>query len=93
MMAKRTVAQFVGFAGTQRVLTKDDQNQIAGVDRGVGREDLVWEPGNTKIDVTDVHEDVVAYLKGSDEFKVREVEVDDDPSSTDAGSSEGTDQA
>ena len=71
----RTVAHFVGFHGTTRILTVADQNQIAGVEKGVGKEDLVWPAGNAKLDVTDVHPAVLDYLKSDDEFKVGSVEV------------------
>lgn len=78
----RTVAKFTGFHGTRRVLTKADQDKIAGVDKGVGKEDLVWEPGNSKLDVTDVHPDVLDYIKSDAEFSVRAVEVTpDEPAS------------
>jgi hypothetical protein len=68
------VAQFVGHVGTKRVITKKDQDKLIGVP-GVAKEDLVWEAGNRKVNVTDVHEDVLSYLKDSDEFKVRSVEA------------------
>lgn len=74
----RTVAQFVGFHGTRRILTVDDQNKLAGVEKGVGSADLIWEPGNSKLDVTDVHPEVLAYLKSDEEFKVTSVEVTPD---------------
>ena len=69
-----TVAQFVGHAGTERILTKKDQDGLIGVP-GVAKTDLVWPVGNTKLDVTDVHEEVLNYLKSDEEFKLREVEV------------------
>ncbi len=71
---KRTVAQFIGHVGTERIITKEDQDRIVGT-KGVAKKDLVWAPGNSKLDVTDVDEDVLAYLKTDDEFKLREVEV------------------
>lgn len=71
----RTIAQFVGFHGTTRIITKDDQNRLAGVTSGVGKEDLVWPAGNSKLDVTDVPADTLEYLKGDEEFKLSTVEV------------------
>lgn len=71
----RTIAQFTGFHGTTRILTKADQNRIVGVESGIGKEDLVWQPGNSKLDVTDAHEEVLAYLKSDSEFKLTSVEV------------------
>ncbi|QPX62565.1 hypothetical protein SEA_WOLLYPOG_12 [Arthrobacter phage Wollypog] len=70
----RVVAQFVGHAGTERIITKKDQDRLIGTD-GVAKRDLVWAPGNSKLDVTDVDEDVIAYLKSDEEFKLREIEV------------------
>ena len=70
---KATVVQFVGHPGTERIITKADQDRLIGV-KGVAKEDLVWAPGNTKIEV-DVDEEVLAYLKSDEEFKVRELEV------------------
>lgn len=69
----RTVAQFVGHAGVERVLTRSDQNKIVGA--AVATRDLVWKPGNTKVDVTDAAEDVIEYLKGDPKFAVKEIEV------------------
>lgn len=77
----RQIAKFVGFHGTRRILTKADQNGIVGVDSGIGKEDLIWEPGNSKLDVTDVHPDVLDYLNGDEEFQVRSVEVTPDAAS------------
>lgn len=74
----RIVAKFVGNHATIRVLTKADQNSIVGVDTGVGKEDLVWPINNGKLDVTDVHPDVLDYLRSDDEFKVTSVEVTPD---------------
>lgn len=71
----RQIAKFVGFHGTRRIITKADQDKLVGVSNGAGKEDLVWEPGNTKLDVTDVHPDVLDYMKSDDEFQVRAVEV------------------
>lgn len=70
----RQIAQFVGHVGTRRIITKKDQDALVGVN-GIATDDLVWEPGNKKVDVTDVHEDVLAYLKGDAEFKIRAVEA------------------
>jgi hypothetical protein len=70
----KTVAQFVGHVGTRRIITKEDQDAIIGV-KGVATEDLVWEPGNTKIDVSNVDEEVLAYLKGDENFKLRTVQA------------------
>lgn len=72
---KRTVAQYTGHAGTRRIISSKDQGTILGVKEKVG-EDLIWEPGNTKLDVTEVNHLVVDYLKKSGEFKVSEIEVD-----------------
>lgn len=71
----RTIAKFTGFHGTRRVIAKADQDRIVGVASGVGKEDLIWEPGNSKLDVTDVHPDVLEYLKTDGEFKLSTVEV------------------
>lgn len=70
----RQIAQFVGSVGTKRIITKAHQDDLIGA-KGVAKEDLVWEPGNKKVDVTDAHEDVLTYLKSDSEFKVRAVEV------------------
>jgi hypothetical protein len=75
---KATVAQFIGHAGTERILTKKDQDRLIGVD-GAATKDLVWAPGNTKLNVSDAHEDVIAYLKSDDEFAVKTVEVNAKP--------------
>jgi hypothetical protein len=77
----RQIAQFVGFHGTRRIITKADQDRLVGVPSGVGKEDLVWEPGNSKLDVTDVHPDVLEYLQHDEEFKVKSVEVTPDAAS------------
>lgn len=69
-----TVAKFVGHVGTERIITKKDQDNLIGVP-GVATADLVWPKGNSQIDVTDVHEDVLEYLKGDDEFKLKTVEA------------------
>lgn len=76
--ATRTIAQYTGFHGTRRIISKADQNNLVGVASGVGKEDLIWEPGNTKLDVTDVHPDVLEYLRTDGEFKLREVEVSEE---------------
>lgn len=76
--ATRTVAQFTGFHGAQRILTRADQNAIAGVTSGVGTADLVWGVNNGKLDVTDVHPDVLEYLKSDPEFKITEVAVSEE---------------
>lgn len=69
------VAQFTGSPGTRRIITKKDQDRLIGVD-GVAEKDLIWEPGgNTKVDVTNVHEDVLEYLKQDSRFKLKEVEA------------------
>lgn len=71
----RVVAEHVGGIFTERILTKKDQDKLVGTD-GVGIKDLVWPAGsNSKLDITDVHEDVLDYIKKSDEWRVREVEV------------------
>lgn len=70
----RTIAQFTGHAGVERTLTRANQDSIVGT-KGAGTRDLVWKPGNSKLDVTDVAEDVIAYLKGDPKFSVKEVEV------------------
>lgn len=72
---KKTIAQFTGHWGTRRVITAKDQGSILGVDEKVGT-DLIWEKGNSKVDVTDVHPDVVEHLKKDKSFKVSETEVD-----------------
>ena len=71
----RTLAQWVGHAGTTRVISKDDQNFIVGAK--VAKRDLRWEAGSrAKVDVTDVHEDVLTYLdKEEDDIKLSTVEV------------------
>lgn len=72
---KHIVAKFVGGIHTRRVISKKDQDQLIGV-AGVAQQDLVWEPGaGTKVDVTEVHEDVLEYLKKSPSFKISEVEA------------------
>jgi hypothetical protein len=71
----RTVAKFTGFHGTRRVISVADQNKLVGVESGVGKEDLIWEPGNSKIDVTNVHPDVLEHLRHDSEFRVSTVEV------------------
>lgn len=71
----RIVAQYKGFHGTVRTLTKADQNALAGVNSGVGKEDLVWPINNGKLDVTDVHPSVLEYLRSDPKFSVSEVEV------------------
>lgn len=81
----RIIAQFTGHAGVRRVLTRANQNKIVGTD-GAGTRDLVWEPGNAKVDVTDVAEDVLTYLRNDPKFSVKEVEVD----ASDAGDSTDT---
>lgn len=82
----RKIAQYKGFYGSRRLLTVADQNAIVGVKSGVGKEDLVWERNNGKLDVTDVHPEVLAHIEGAtDEWTVREVEVDAEES-TPAGS-------
>lgn len=70
----RTIAQFTGHAGVKRVLTRANQDKIIG-SSGVATKDLVWEPGNSKVDVTGVAEDVIAYLKDDAKFSVKEIEV------------------
>lgn len=70
----RTVAQFTGHAGTRRIIDKKAQDSLTGV-KGSSKEDLVWEAGNRKVDVTDVQPDVLEYLEKSDEFKITKVEV------------------
>lgn len=72
---KHIVAQYTGHSGTRRIITASDQGTILGVKGKVG-EDLVWEPGNSRIDVTDVNHLVVDHLKKSDEFKVQEIEIE-----------------
>jgi hypothetical protein len=74
-----TVVKFVGSAGTRRVITKADQDRLIGV-KGVATKDLVWEQGNTKLDVTGAHEEVLEYFKTDSEFKVTHVEAPADPS-------------
>lgn len=70
-----TVAKFVGHAGTERIIAKADQDRLIGVD-GVATKDLVWAPGNSSVDVTDVDEAILDYLKSDEEFKLRTVTVD-----------------
>ncbi len=71
-----TVVQFTGHVGTRRVISKKDQDRIVGVD-GVAQHELVWEPGNAKLVVTDynLHEDVVDYLKHDGEFRFTTVDA------------------
>lgn len=69
-----TIAKFVGHSGTRRVISKADQDKLIGVN-GAAKTDLVWEKGNRKVDVTDVHEDVLEYLKGDSEFRLSHAEV------------------
>lgn len=69
----RTIAQFTGHAGVERVLTRANQNEIVGA--AVATRDLVWKPGNKKVDVTEAHEDVITYLKEDPRFDVKDVEV------------------
>lgn len=69
------VVRFVGHSGTKRIITKSDQDRLIGVP-GAAKADLVWEPGNTKIDATEAHEEVIAYLKGDPAFQVKTVVVD-----------------
>lgn len=72
---KRVLAQYVGHAGTTRIIRKEDQDFLIGVD-GVAKEDLVWEAGSQKkVDITEVHEDVQTYLRKDEEFKISTVEV------------------
>lgn len=73
---KRTIAQYTGHHGTRRVISKADQDAIVGV-KGIGKEDLVWPAahGPRNVDVTDVDEAVLEYLKTDGDFKFREVEV------------------
>lgn len=69
------VAQFVGHPGTERHLTVADQDGLIGVP-GIAKKDLVWPAGGrAKLDITDVHEAVLEYIKGDPEFKVTEVEA------------------
>jgi hypothetical protein len=70
-----TIAKFVGHSGTRRVITAADQDGIIGV-KGAAKNDLVWEPGNTKLDVTEAHAEVIDYLKSDPAFQVRTVTVD-----------------
>lgn len=71
----RKVAQFVGHAGTKRIITKKDQDSLTGV-KGSAEKDLVWEPGNhTKVDITDVQPDVIEYIENDPDFKVKAVEL------------------
>lgn len=84
----RKIAQYNGFYGIQRVLTKADQNAIAGVKSGIGKEDLVWATNNGKLDVTDVHPEVLSYIESAtDEWTVRDVEVDAEESTPTAPAS------
>lgn len=69
-----TVAKFVGHAGTERVLTKADQDGLIGV-KGVATKDLVWPKGNSQLDVTDADEAVLEYLKVDEEFTLKTVEA------------------
>lgn len=69
-----TIAKFTGHSGTRRILTKANQDDIIGV-KGVATQDLIWEPGNKKVDVTDVNEEVIAALKADGNFTFRTVEV------------------
>lgn len=80
----RTIAQYTGHAGVRRVLTRSNQDTIVGAS-GAGTRDLVWEPGNAKLDVSDVAADVIEYLKGDPKFSVKEVEVAVDAAGTDDG--------
>lgn len=71
----RTVAQYKGGMFTERIITKKDQDKLVGTE-GIGKVDLVWPAGaNSKLDITDVHEDVLDYIKKDPEFSVKEVEV------------------
>lgn len=77
----RLVAEFTGKANFDvRHISAKDQNALVGTP--VTKKALEWNAGNNwKLDVTDVHPDVVSYLRDEDElFNVHEVavEVDDD---------------
>jgi len=71
----RVLAAFTGHEGTTRIIRKQDQDFLIGVD-GIATEDLVWEAGSgRKVDVTNTHEEVQAYLRKSPDFRVTTVEV------------------
>lgn len=61
-----------------REITVKDQNKLVGA--AVSKKTLVWSRANNfKVDVTDVHEDVLKYLTEEDgEFTITEVEVPDE---------------
>lgn len=72
---KRVVAAYTGHEGTTRIIRKEDQDFLTGVP-GIAKQDLVWEAGSSKkVDITDTDEAVQDYLRKSDEFTVRTVEV------------------
>lgn len=77
--SKHIVAQYIGHSGTVRIIDKKSQDSLIGVP-GVATRDLIWQRPNGKLDVTDVHEEVLAYLKRDPKFKVTTV---DGPPSTD----------
>lgn len=72
---KHLVAKFVGGIYTRRIISKKDQDKLIGVS-GIATEDLIWEKGgNAKVDITNAHEEVIAYLRKDDSFRVSEVEA------------------
>ena len=70
----RVIAKYVGHAGVQRVLTRKNQDALIGSE-GVATEDLVWAPGNRKLDVTGAQDAVLDYLRSDEKFSVEEIEV------------------
>lgn len=81
-MSTRKIATYKSIDGgvDVREISRKDQDGLIGT-KGVAKDDLVWSTANNfKVDVTDVHEDVLEYLDKTDpSFKISEVEVVDEP--------------
>lgn len=72
---KRLIAKYTGSTTHTRALYKKDTNREL---KTALQDDLVWDKDNNwEVDVTDVPEEVLNYLRNSDEnFSVSEREVD-----------------